>query len=578
MSGNMDRWNVMKRLLRYIGKYRLLVPMSFALAAVSVVSSLYVPIVIGQAIDLMIGPGHVLFADLAICLVKVIFAACMAGFSTWVMDLVNNKIVYHTVQDLRDEMMAKIVRLPIPVLDTYQTGDMTQRMIADAEQVGDGLLLGTQQLFKGILTILCTLVVMFSCSSPITVLILVLTPLSFMVAKLIAHHSYDMFQKQNATRGKTTAFIQEATVAQKVIRSYGGWHSFAKDLHGLNDELMTYSEKAVFWSSLTNPCTRAVNNLIYAATALAGIFAIDAGTMTVGGLSMMLSYANQYMKPFNDITSVITEFQNALSSAARIFAVLDDADEVDDGVISTDTVKGEIALQDVAFSYTDVPFMENLSITIKAGQKVALVGATGSGKTTFMNLLMRFYEVQHGAIKIDGVDIRDIPRCELPSIFGMVLQDAWLKEGTIRENILFGKEDATEEEIIAACRKACSWDFIRRMPNGLDEPIDASSLSQGEKQLLCITRVMLKKPPVLILDEATSSIDACTERKVQDAFDALMQDRTCIVAAHRLSTIRNADMILVMENGQIIEKGTHKELLQHNGAYEKLYSAQFEGK
>lgn len=570
----MRKQEVLHRLIQYVDHSKLLIPISFILAAVSVMSALYVPIAIGHAIDMMLGQGRVFFAGLHIYAIRIVFSACLSGLSSWLMDLVNNHIVYRTVREIRDDLMAKIHHLPLSYLDRHPAGDLAGRVITDVQQLGDGLLLGTQQLCKGLLTIMCTLAVMLYHSFILTILILFLTPLSFLTAKFIAGHTYHMFQKQNETRGGQTAFLQEAVLHQKVLCSYDGWQASQKEFDAWNQKLQGYSEKAVFYSSLTNPCTRAVNNIIYAVTAFAGIFCIRGGTLTVGGLSMMLSYANQYMKPFNEISSVITEFQNALSCADRIFAVLDQVEESDEGQVKHRSWQGAIQVEDVSFSYNKEGWMEHLTVEIPKGKKVALVGATGCGKTTFMNLIMRFYEVQKGRILLDGVNLRDIKREELSSIFGMVLQDTWLKDGTIRDNITFGKE-ADDAAVIEACKKAHSWEFIKRLPHQLDEFVDESTLSQGEKQLLCMTRVMLMQPPVLILDEATSSIDVYTEQKVQDAFDTMMKGHTCIIAAHRLKTIENADIILVMEDGKIVEKGTHECLLKENGAYKKLYDAQF---
>ena len=492
------------------------------------------------------------------------------------MNLINNRIAYRTVQDIRAKAIRHIQKLSLSYLDSHSTGDIISRITADADILSDGLLLGFTQLFSGIVTIIGTLVFMFSRNVVITIMVIVLTPLSFFVAKFISSHSFQMFQRQSSARGQQTALIEEMIGNQKLVQAFGYQDKASERFARINEELRESSQQAVFYSSLTNPSTRFVNNVIYAGVALAGAFLIPGGALTVGGLSVMLAYANQYMKPFNDISSVITELQNALACAARIFALLEEKPESPDPSESLSDVKGSVEIDQVSFRYTPHrPLIENFNLKAEPGRRIALVGPTGCGKTTFINLLMRFYDVNSGTISVDGKPVDQISRHSLRSSYGMVLQDTWIKNGTVRENITIGKPDASEDEIIQAAKMSHSWEFIRRLPDRLDTVITEDSLSQGQKQLLCITRVMLCFPPMLILDEATSSIDTRTEVLVQDAFEELMKGRTSFIVAHRLSTIKNADQILVMKAGNIIERGTHDELLAQGGFYKQLYESQF---
>ena len=485
-------------------------------------------------------------------------------------------MTFYTVRDIRAKAIRQIQHLPLSWLDTQSTGDIISRVIADADILSDGLLLGFTQLFSGIVTIIGTLVFMLSKNVLITILVIVLTPLSFFVAKFISTHTFQMFRKQSDARGRQTSLIEEMIGNQKIVQAFGYEDRASLRFRKINEELQTTSLKAVFYSSLTNPCTRFVNNIIYAAVALVGAFLIPGGGLTVGGLSVMLAYANQYMKPFNDISSVVTELQNALACASRIFALLEEQPESPDGTEYLKDVKGNVTLDQVSFRYIpDKPLIENFSLQAEPGKRIAIVGPTGCGKTTFINLLMRFYDVDSGTISVDGKEVSGLSRHSLRKSYGMVLQDTWIKAGTVRENIVIGKPDAADDEVIQAAKLSHSWEFIRRLPEGLDTKISESSLSQGQKQLLCITRVMLCLPPMLILDEATSSIDTRTEMLVQEAFDRLMQGRTSFVVAHRLSTIRNADEILVMKDGSIIEQGTHEQLMKKGGFYQTLYNSQF---
>lgn len=566
----------MKKVLKFIGRYKVLLFTSILLAGITVVLQLYIPILFGNAIDGVIEKGNVDFPLILAYLKKILILILIIAFATWIMNLINNKLAYRTVQDIRATAIRKMQNLPLSYLDVHSSGDIVQRVIADVDQLSDGLLLGFQQLFSGVVMIVVTLIFMFSKDFEITIMVVVLTPVSFLVAKLITTETFRMFQKQTETRGKQTALINEMIGEEKVVKAFGHEKESSEKFAKINEDLRKYSQNAVFFSSLTNPSTRAVNNIIYALVALVGAFRIIAGGLSVGGLSVLLSYANQYMKPFNDISSVLTELQNAMACAARVFEFIEADPERPDAEDVLQADKGHVEIENVAFSYNkDVKLIENFSSDVKPGQTIAIVGPTGCGKTTFINLLMRFYDVDAGSILVDGQNIKEVSRHSLRSNYGMVLQDTWLKAGTIRENITFGKPDATEEEIIAAAKDAHSWGFIKRMPNGLDTVINDNDLSQGEKQLLCITRVMLCKPPMLILDEATSSIDTRTEMKIQSAFDKLMKGRTSFIVAHRLSTIRNADRILVMKAGKIIEQGSHDELLAQHGFYEQLYNSQF---
>ena len=568
---------VLKKLLARIAKYRLLLVLSIILAAATVVLQLYVPILFGDAIDEIVAAHAVRFDAMWAYLRCILVFAAVSGVTGWVMSLINNRMTYRVVQDIRAQSIRHIQRLPLAYLDRHSSGDIVSRIIADADILSDGLLLGFTQLFSGVVTIAVTLVFMFSKNVWITLLVILLTPLSFVVAKFISTHSYSMFRRQSEARGRQTALIEEMIGSQKVVRAFGYEEKASARFAAVNEELKNYSQQAVFYSSLTNPATRFVNNVIYAGVALTGAFLIPGGALTVGGLSVLLSYANQYMKPFNDISSVVTEMQNALACAARLFALLEEGEETADASGTLETVEGRVDIDGVAFSYDKSrPLIENFDLRAAPGMRVAIVGPTGCGKTTFINLLMRFYDVDGGSISVDGREIRSLSRHALRSCFGMVLQDTWIKQGTVRENIAFGKPGATDEEIIRAAKEAHSWEFIERLPQGLDTVLHEDDISQGQKQLLCITRVMLALPPMLILDEATSSIDTRTELLIQEAFDKLMQGRTSFVVAHRLSTIRNASLILVMRDGKIIEQGTHDELLAKGGFYTTLYNSQFQ--
>ncbi|MBT8876122.1 sugar ABC transporter ATP-binding protein [Lactobacillus delbrueckii subsp. bulgaricus] len=578
----MASWQAMKKLLPIIGRYRLLLFISIILAAVSVIFQLYVPIIFGRAIDQIVGPGKVDFPAIGQDLVQILILVIVSAAATWLMGLINNKLTYRTVQDIREKAIRQLQLLPLSYLDQHPSGDIVSRIIADTDQLSDGLLLGFSQLFSGLITIVATLAFMLSQSVEITLLVLVLTPLSFIVARFIASRSYQMFRKQSQTRGEQTSLIEEMVNGVKVVKAFGYEKTASSRFAEINHRLQEYSQQATFYSSLTNPATRFINSLIYALVALAGAFAIMGGRLTVGGLSVLLNYSNQYMKPFNDISSVITELQNAAACAGRVFELINEepeADPVDLNKADGDLLEvktGSVVFDHVNFSYqADKPLIRDFNLTAKPGMRVALVGPTGCGKTTTINLLMRFYDVDSGGIYLGGRNIKDMSRHALRKNFGMVLQDTWLEEGTVRDNLAYGKEDATDEEIIAAAKAAHSWGFIRRLPQGLDTPLSADSLSAGQKQLLCITRVMLLDPPMLILDEATSSIDTRTEMLIQAAFDKLMQGRTSFVVAHRLSTVVNADLILVMKDGQIIERDKHADLLAQGGFYSQLYRSQF---
>lgn len=578
----MASWQAVKQLLPIIGRYRLLLFISIILAAVSVISQLYVPIIFGRAIDQIVGPGKVNFPAIGQELVQILILVIVSAAATWLMGLINNKLTYRTVRDIREKAIRQLQLLPLSYLDQHPSGDIVSRIIADTDQLSDGLLLGFSQLFSGLITIVATLAFMLSQSVEITLLVLVLTPLSFIVARFIASRSYQMFRKQSQTRGEQTSLIEEMVSGVKVVKAFGYEKNASSRFAEINHRLQEYSQQATFYSSLTNPATRFINSLIYALVALAGAFAIMGGRLTVGGLSVLLNYSNQYMKPFNDISSVITELQNAAACAGRVFELINEepeADPVDLNKVDGDLPEvktGSVVFDHVNFSYqADNPLIKDFNLTAKPGMRVALVGPTGCGKTTTINLLMRFYDVDSGGIYLGGRNIKDMSRHALRKNFGMVLQDTWLEEGTVRDNLAYGKEDATDKEIIAAAKAAHSWGFIRRLPQGLDTPLSADSLSAGQKQLLCITRVMLLDPPMLILDEATSSIDTRTEMLIQAAFDKLMQGRTSFVVAHRLSTVVNADLILVMKDGQIIERGKHADLLARGGFYSQLYRSQF---
>ena len=574
---NVNSVEVLRKLLKRIARYRFLLVLSVILAAATVILQLYVPILFGDAIDNIVAAHRVDFAAMWGYLRAIIICAAVSGVTGWVMSLLNNRMTYRIVQDIRSQSIRHIQRLPLSYLDRHSTGDIVSRIIADADILSDGLLLGFTQLFSGVVTIVFTLIFMFSKNVWITLFVICLTPVSFLVAKFISTRSYSMFRKQSETRGRQTALIEEMIGSQKIVRAFGYEDKSSARFDAVNRELQQYSQQAVFYSSITNPSTRFVNNIIYAGVALIGALLIPGGALTVGGLSVLLSYANQYMKPFNDISSVVTEMQNALACAARLFALLEEDEESADAPGTLGDVEGCVDIDGVAFSYDKSrSLIEDFNLNVAPGMRIAVVGHTGCGKTTFINLLMRFYDTDAGSISVDGKEIKSLSRHALRSAYGMVLQDTWIKQGTVRENIAFGKPDATDEEIIAAAKEAHSWEFIERLPQGLDTVLHEDSISQGQKQLLCITRVMLTLPPMLILDEATSSIDTRTELLIQEAFDKLMQGRTSFVVAHRLSTIRSASLILVMRDGRIIEQGTHEELLSRGGFYAKLYNSQFQ--
>ncbi len=575
-SGAKNGRQTLKKLLAATKKYRPLLVLSILLAAVSVVLQLYVPILFGSAIDEIIGEGSVDFDAMWVYLRKILLFVGVSALATWVMNLINNRMTFRIVQDLRTQAITRIQKLPLSYLDRHSSGDIVSRVISDADVLSDGLLLGFTQLFSGIVTVVVTLIFMFTKNVTVTLLVILLTPLSFLVAKFISTRSYRLFRRQSETRGRQTSLIEELIGNQKVVKAFGYEKRSSARFAEVNEELEQCSRQAVFYSSLTNPSTRFVNSVIYAVVALVGALMIPA-SLTVGGLSVLLSYANQYMKPFNDISSVITEMQNALACASRIFALLEEPEESEDADGVLEGVRGSVELQNVSFSYDKSrSLIENFTLRAAPGMRVAIVGPTGCGKTTLINLLMRFYDVDGGSIRIDGRPITELSRHSLRGSFGMVLQDTWIKNGTVRENIRFGKPEATDGEILRAAAEAHSLEFIERLPQGLDTVLNEGSISQGQKQLLCITRVMLCLPPMLILDEATSSIDTRTEMQIQEAFDKLMQGRTSFVVAHRLSTIRNASLILVMRDGKIIEQGTHDELLAKNGFYSVLYNSQFQ--
>lgn len=564
------------KVLKFIGKYKILLVFSVALSIVAAILQLYVPILFGAAIDTVIKQGEVHYSQLISTLINIAICITVASISLWVMNLINNRLTYQTVKEIRAKAMRHMQHIPLSYLDVHSTGDIVQSVIADVDQLSDGLLLGFTQLFMGVVTIIATLVFMLSKNVLITRCVIVLTPVSFFVARFISTRSYRLFQKQTSTRGKQTALINEMIGSEKVVKAFGYEKRASKRFEKMNKELQEYTQNALFISSLTNPSTRAVNNVIYAIVAVLGSYSIMKGNLTVGGLTVLLSYANQYMKPFNDISSVVTELQNAMACADRVFTLIEAPAESADPEQDLVEKNGAIDIQDVFFSYLpNQKLIENFNFSAKPGTTTAIVGPTGCGKTTFINLLMRFYDANQGIILIDGQNIYDVSRKSIRKNFGMVLQDTWLKNASIRDNIAFGVENASDEEIIEAAKEAHSWEFIRRMPHGLDTIVTDDSLSQGQKQLLCITRVLLSKPNMLILDEATSSIDTRTELEIQAAFNNLMRGRTSFVVAHRLSTIRNADQIIVMNAGKIIEQGNHDTLMAQNGFYSQLYNSQF---
>ena len=570
----------LRRVLKSLGRYLPLLLASLLLAAASVAGTLYIPILVGDAIDQIVGPGQVDFAAVSTLAVRIAVLAGLTAILQWVMTAIHNRVCFCVTRDVRRQAFSHLQRLPLAYLDSHPSGDTLSRMIADVDQFADGLLMGFTQLFTGVLTIVGTLGFMLSISWKITLVVVLLTPLSLLVAKFIAGHTYSMFQLQSKARGEQTALSNEQLSGQRVVQAFSHEDESLRQFDAINDRLTAATMRATFFSSMTNPSTRIIYNIIYACVGFTGALSAVAGAITVGGLSCFLSYANQYAKPFNDISGVVTELQNALACASRLFELIEEEPQIPDADDAKvlENAEGRITLDNVAFSYVpDKKLIEDLTLSVEPGQRVALVGPTGCGKTTIINLLMRFYDVNGGSIQADGTDIRHITRKSLRRNYGMVLQETWLKSGTIRSNIVMGKPDATDEEVIAAANASHAHSFIKRLPNGYDTVIgeDGGSLSQGQKQLLCITRVMRCLPPMLILDEATSSIDTRTEIKIQEAFARLMQGRTSFIVAHRLSTIREADIILVMRDGHIIEKGNHEELLAKNGFYAKLYNSQF---
>ena len=576
-----QRKATLTRVLHKIRPYSLFVVCSLIVAAVSVAAQLYIPILCGDAIDLMLGKGNVDFAGVGRIIVEVLVVAVVAAFAQWLLSVCNNRITFSVSRDLRNEALRKIQTLPLSYLDSHPSGDIVSRMVADVDTFADGLLMGFTQLFSGVLTILGTLLFMLSENVVITLVVVCITPLSLLVASFLAKRSYKYFQGQSSVRGEQTALVNEMIEGQKVVQAFGHEAESLDAFDEVNGRLQDVSLKAIFFSSMTNPATRFVNNIVYAGVGLVGALYAVRGGITIGQLSVFLNYANQYTKPFNEISGVVTELQNALACAARVFELLDADDQIPEAenaaVLQPD---GHVQLEDVSFRYLpDRPLIEGLSLNVKPGQRIAIVGPTGCGKTTLINLLMRFYDVNGGAIKVSGTDIRSVTRASLRGSYGMVLQDTWLRAGTVRENIAYGKPDATLDEVVAAAKAAHADSFIRRLPDGYDTVIaeDGGNISQGQKQLLCIARVMLCLPPMLILDEATSSIDTRTEVRIQKAFARMMQGRTSFIVAHRLSTIREADVILVMKDGHIVEQGNHDELLAAGGFYAKLYNSQFEG-
>ena len=576
-----QRKATLTRVLHKIRPYSLFVVCSLIVAAVSVAAQLYIPILCGDAIDLMLGKGNVDFAGVGRIIVEVLVVAVVAAFAQWLLSVCNNRITFSVSRDLRNEALRKIQTLPLSYLDSHPSGDIVSRMVADVDTFADGLLMGFTQLFSGVLTILGTLLFMLSENVVITLVVVCITPLSLLVASFLAKRSYKYFQGQSSVRGEQTALVNEMIEGQKVVQAFGHEAESLDAFDEVNGRLQDVSLKAIFFSSMTNPATRFVNNIVYAGVGLVGALYAVRGGITIGQLSVFLNYANQYTKPFNEISGVVTELQNALACAARVFELLDADDQIPEAenaaVLQPD---GHVQLEDVSFRYLpDRPLIEGLSLDVKPGQRIAIVGPTGCGKTTLINLLMRFYDVNGGAIKVSGTDIRSVTRASLRGSYGMVLQDTWLRAGTVRENIAYGKPDATLDEVVAAAKAAHADSFIRRLPDGYDTVIaeDGGNISQGQKQLLCIARVMLCLPPMLILDEATSSIDTRTEVRIQKAFARMMQGRTSFIVAHRLSTIREADIILVMKDGHIVEQGNHDELLAAGGFYAKLYNSQFEG-
>lgn len=571
-----------KKVLNYIKKYWLTVGLSLILAAVTVALTLYIPILTGNAVDLLLGKGEVDFAGVFVIMKKIAVAIAVTAAAQWVMNTCNNHITYHVVKDIREAAFHRLEELPLKYLDAHAYGDIVSRVIADVDTFADGLLMGFTQLFTGVLTIVGTLIFMLITNVPIALVVVCITPVSFLVARFIATRTFSMFKLQSETRGEQTSLIEEMIGNQKIVKTFSREEAVKEEFAEINGRLEKCSLKAIFFSSLTNPCTRFVNSLVYAGVGIFGAFVAIRSGISVGRLSCFLSYANQYTKPFNEISGVVTELQNAIACAARIFELIDEepqAPEAENAKV-LENARGNVKLENVYFSYVpDKKLIENFNLEVKPGQRVAIVGPTGCGKTTVINLLMRFYDVNSGSIKVDGTDIRNLTRGSLRTGYGMVLQETWLRGGTIRDNIRMGKPEATEEEVIQAAKAAHAHSFIKRLPEGYDTVIteDGGSLSQGQKQLLCIARVMLCLPPMLILDEATSSIDTRTELKIQNAFATMMEGRTSFIVAHRLSTIQEADIILVMKDGNIIEQGSHETLLAQGGFYANLYNSQFSG-
>ena len=578
----MNKKSTLKKVLNRIKKYRVLVCLSLLMAAATVVLTLYLPILTGDAVDGIIAKGLVNFTGLFRILKMMLIVIVATALFQWLMNIINNHITYHVVQDIRKEAFEKLESLPLKYVDGHSYGDIVSRMIADVDQFAEGLLMGFTQLFTGLLTIVGTLFFMFGINVKIALVVVILTPLSLFVAGFIAKRTYTMFQKQSETRGEQTSLIEEMVGNLKVVKAFGHEDENQEKFDEINGRLQKYSLDAIFYSSLVNPCTRFINGIIYAGVGITGAIAALSGRLSVGQLTCFLSYANQYTKPFNEISGVITELQNALACAGRVFELIEEEPEVPDAetAVVLEDAKGEIELQNVYFSYTaDKKLIQDFNLSVKPGQRIAIVGPTGCGKTTLINLLMRFYDVNEGKITVDGNEIRDITRGSLRTNYGMVLQDTWIRNGTVKDNIVIGKPDATMEEVIQAAKESRAHDFIKRLPNSYDSVLgeDGGNLSQGQKQLLCITRVMLCLPPMLILDEATSSIDTRTEIKIQQAFARMMEGRTSFIVAHRLSTIREADVILVMKDGNIIEQGSHETLLERGGFYAELYHSQFAG-
>ncbi len=578
---NSEQTEVLKKVLRYMRRYWFYLVISILLAAITVASTLYIPLLTGDAVDCIVGKGHVDWAGVFAVLKQMAMVIGVTALAQWGMNICNNKLTYQIVRDIRNEAFAKLEILPLKYIDRKSTGEIVSRIIADVDQFADGLLMGFTQLFTGVITILGTIGFMLSVNVGITFVVLLVTPISWLVASFIAKHTFEMFRKQSETRGEQTALIDEMIGNQKVVQAFGHEQEASARFDEINGRLQKYSLRAIFFSSITNPSTRFVNSLVYTGVGITGALAAVSGKMSVGQLTCFLSYANQYTKPFNEISGVITELQNAIACAGRVFELIEEepqTPEPEDVKVLTD-VEGNVKLQNVRFAYRpDQKLIENLNLTVNPGERVAIVGPTGCGKTTLINLLMRFYDVDDGSIQVEGTDIRMLTRNSLRAAYGMVLQDTWLRSGTVKENLLIGKPDATDEEIVEAAKLSHAHSFIKRLPKGYDTFIgeDGGGLSQGQKQLLCITRLMLCHPTMLILDEATSSIDTRTEMKIQNAFAKLMEGHTSFIVAHRLSTIREADVILVMRDGQIVEQGNHKTLLAQNGFYAKLYNSQFE--